>query len=359
MRTAMCVFTTLYFSLKTLGNSGHHIAFALALKYRSGVKFWYMAKQKSEPDPQQYIVPLNMNGLQGRMLRLPATGPHKDRELLVIYGHHALLERWWGLVQNFALFGNVTMPDLPGFGGMDSFYKVGQKPTIDNLADYLASFIKLRYKRRKVVIIGISFGFVVVTRMLQRYPHLAKRVEYVISTAGFAHHDDFVFSKKRMFWYRTMSHLMHQPTMPFWFRLIAINPWVLRVAYAHTHNAKKKFAAAASDDLEAFSRVMDMEVVLWRINDVKTHHYTTCQFLRVDNCKKHIDVPVYHVYVKGDYYFNNSVVEQHLRVIYNDYQDFELDLDKHAPSVIATKEEAAEFLPPPLRRLLERLPTKK
>jgi len=40
-----------------------------------------MAKQTSDPDAAQYIAPLNMNGLQGRMLRLPAAKPDITREL--------------------------------------------------------------------------------------------------------------------------------------------------------------------------------------------------------------------------------------------------------------------------------------
>ena len=55
-------------------------------------------------------------------------GPkNRDRNILLIYGHHAMLERWWGLVENLNLYGTVTMPDMPGFGGMDSFSKIGQK----------------------------------------------------------------------------------------------------------------------------------------------------------------------------------------------------------------------------------------
>src|SRR5689334_14666025 len=111
---------------------------------------------KQKPLASDYIMPLNMNGLQGRMLYMPAK-KKPGRDLLVIYGHHALLERWWGLVQNFNQYGSVTMPDLPGFGGMDSFYKIGQKPDLDNYADYLAAFIKLRFRNRRISIAGISF----------------------------------------------------------------------------------------------------------------------------------------------------------------------------------------------------------
>lgn len=312
-----------------------------------------MVKQKEELDPAAYIVPLNMNGLQGRMLRLPADKP-TNRELLVVYGHHAKLERWWGLMQNFSKYGNVTMPDLPGFGGMDSFHKIGKKPSIDNLADYLAAFIKLRYKRRRLVIMGISFGFVVATRMLQRYPELAKKVDVIISCVGFAHYDDFTFSKKRMFMYRSLINILLLPGVIPVFRVLALNPFVLRHAYTRTHNARHKFEAAAADGLDAFNSVLEAEIDLWHINDLKTHMYTSREFIHLDNCKQRVDVPVWHVSSKGDYYFNNQIVEQHLRIIFKDFKLFELDLRTHAPSVVATKKESAIFIPPRLgRKLME------
>jgi pimeloyl-ACP methyl ester carboxylesterase len=311
-----------------------------------------MYKHTNDPDVSEFIVPLNMNGLQGRMLRLPAADPNNKHEMLIVYGHHAKLERWWGLIQNFNEFGTVTMPDLPGFGGMDSFYKIGQKPSIDNLADYLASFIKLRYKRRRLDIVGISFGFVVATRMLQRYPELAKRVNLMVSCVGFAHYDDFTFSKPRMFFYRSLVRFISLPGVTPLFRAICLNNFTLRYAYRHTHNAKHKFEAAAADGLDTFNAVMDAEIDLWHINDLKTHMFTTNEFLHVDNCKQQVNVPVVHVGTKGDYYFNSLVVEQHLRVIFNDYTGMELDLSTHAPSVVATKKESAVFIPAPLRKML-------
>jgi pimeloyl-ACP methyl ester carboxylesterase len=311
--------------------------------------------QTADPNSADYIQPLNMNGLIGRMLRLPAARPGMSREILVVYGHHAKLERWWGLLQNFNVYGNVTMPDLPGFGGMDSFYKIGQKPTLDNLADYLASFIKLRYKRRRIVIVGISFGFVVATRMLQRYPELAKKVDVVISSVGFAHQDDFMFSRARMLFYRAAARTILLPGVTGLFKVVGTSPFMLRYAYTHTHNARHKFEAAAADGLDMFNAVLDTEIDLWRINDLKTHMFTTREFLHLDNCKQQVDVPVWHVATKGDYYFNNRIVEQHLRVIFSDYKGMDLDLQTHAPSVVATKKEAAAFIPPKLRRLLSQL----
>ena len=287
------------------------------------------------------------------MLRLPATKPSNRREILVVYGHHAKLERWWGLIQNFATFGNVTMPDLPGFGGMDSFYKIGQRPTIDNLADYLASFIKLRYKNRRITIAGISFGVVVATRMLQRCPELAKKVDVVISCVGFAHSDDFNFTRKRMFMYRALSKTMSFPHLTAFFKVTCLNKYTLRYAYTRTHNARHKFEAAAADSLDAFNAVMGVEIDLWRINDPRTHMVTTNEFLHLDNCKQSVKVPVWHISTKGDYYFNNHHVEQHMRVIFSDFEGFELDLRTHAPSVVATKKESAVFIPARLRKLLQ------
>jgi hypothetical protein len=52
-------------------------------------------KQSPHSSAVDFIVPLNMNGLQGRMLSAPPT-KQKKREIMLVYGHHAKLERWWG-----------------------------------------------------------------------------------------------------------------------------------------------------------------------------------------------------------------------------------------------------------------------
>lgn len=76
-------------------------------------------------EPADYILPLYMNGLSGRVIRLPAP-PEKKREILFIYGHHASLERIFGVAEYLNRYGAVTVPDLPGFGGMDSFTKLAK-----------------------------------------------------------------------------------------------------------------------------------------------------------------------------------------------------------------------------------------
>lgn len=305
---------------------------------------------KLQKEAADYIHPLNMNGLRGRMLRLPPP-KGKKREILFIYGHHSSLERWWGVVQDMNQYGGVTMPDLPGFGGMDSFYKIGQKPTIDNLADYLASFIKLRYKRKRLTIAGLSFGFVVVTRMLQKYPDIAKRVDLVVSVVGFAHREDFVFSKKRYWAYRTLTRTFSFRPTAFFFKYIFLNPLILRGVYSHSQNIKEK---SQNMDKAKRKQVMDTEIHLWHCNDVRTQSFTALQFLKLDNCTQQVALPVWHISVKADRYFDNHLVEQHLRIIFSDFRTAVSKMDSHAPSVIGDIKTAKPLMPTQLRRYLSK-----
>jgi len=308
-----------------------------------------MAK-KNEKYVEDYIVPLNINHLQGRMLYMPAP-KHKTKDILFVYGHHSSLERWWGVVQDLNRYGAVTVPDLPGFGGMDSFYRIGEKANIDNLADYLATFIKLRFKRKRITIAGLSFGFVIVTRMLQNYPDLAKKVDLLVSVVGFAHKDDFTFSKPRYLFYRWGASLFSHRLPAIFFKNVCLLPAVLRVAYAKTHNAKNKFDNVSEAEIK---RIMDFEIHLWRCNDVQTYMATTVQFLTLDNCKKQVDLPLWHISVKADRYFDNRLVEQHMKIIYNNYHEEQAKMDNHAPSIIADKKSASKMFPPKLRRLLNK-----
>ncbi|HET8671192.1 MAG TPA: alpha/beta hydrolase [Candidatus Saccharimonadales bacterium] len=305
---------------------------------------------KTEQKPEDYIVPLNMNGLQGRMLHMRAP-KGRNREILLIYGHHSSLERWFGLAQVINRYGDVTMPDLPGFGGMDSFYKIGERPTLDTLADYLASFIKLRYKRRRITIIGMSFGFVVATRMLQRFPDLAKKVDLLVSLVGFAHHDDFIFNKPRYWSYRSMAMLFGRPVPAKFFKEVILHPYILRTFYGRTHNAKNKMKDLSPEQVK---QMLEVEVELWRSNEVRTYMATSHAMLTLDNCKARVDLPVWHIGMTNDHFFNNHNVEQHMRVIFNDFHKMEINLSKHAPTVIATAKEAAPYIPQKLRQLLSR-----
>src|SRR5262245_17824060 len=93
--------------------------------------------------PAEFRVALNMNGLRGRMLRLPPPAKHPRREILLIYGSRSSLESVYGFAKALNECGGVTVPDLPGIGGMQNFYRLNERPSLDTMADYVASFIKL------------------------------------------------------------------------------------------------------------------------------------------------------------------------------------------------------------------------
>jgi pimeloyl-ACP methyl ester carboxylesterase len=202
---------------------------------------------------------------------------------------------------------------LPGFGGMQSFYKIGKQPTIDNYADYLAAFIKMRYKRRRLVIIGISFGFVVATRMLQRYPELVSKVDFVVSVAGFMHRDDFAIgpAKRRMLGVAA--------------RLLAVRPlaWIVRytaLALPATYNAYAKIPASTTCLLamEPFAehRKPEAEKNLWQLNDLSTHCRVMAACMKVDNCRSTVALPVWYLYPRQGGCIDEAIAKQHMLIAY-------------------------------------------
>lgn len=293
---------------------------------------------------------MDINGLDGRVLKAPATGKNPS-EILLIYGHHAMLERWWGLVENLQTYGNVTMPDLPGFGGMDSFATIGKKPSIDNYADYLAAFIKLRYKGKKIKIVAISFGFIAVTRMLQRYPELTKKVDLIVSMVGFMHRDDFVYSVLQRRFFRLITRFFGTRVISTVIHYCFMNGFVIKNLAAVLPNSKKRMIEVGKEE---FNRVMDFDVKIWQANDVRTHWLTTCEFLNIDNCRVGVDLPIYHVASEADHYFHNEIVKQHMLVVFNDYKHYVAISKAHTPHVLADKKAMGTLLPPGLRRVLRK-----
>jgi pimeloyl-ACP methyl ester carboxylesterase len=297
---------------------------------------------------QKNMHAINMNGLKGRMLKV-SSSKYPKSHIMLVYGHHASLERVYGIAEALSDYGTVTVPDIPGCGGMESFYSIGMKPTLDAMADYLASFIKLKYRGKKVAIMGMSLGFVIVTRMLQRYPTLVDRVDILVSFVGFTHSYDLSFSPVRKLAYRAGAGLFARKLPSMLFYNIALHPTVIRTVYSKTFNAKKKLSGLSVQDKKT---ALDFEVTLWRDNDVRTYMEMAIVIFTVDNCTVQIDLPVHHVSVDKDQYFDNSVVEQHMRVIFTNFIEHPAIMPTHAPSILASKKDAAPFVPKSIARLL-------
>jgi len=307
---------------------------------------------KTPKEPADFIVPLNINGMEGRMLRMPPP-KGKKLEILFIYGHHASLERYFGVAELLNKHGGITVPDLPGFGGMDSFYKIGKQADLDTFADYLASFIKLRFRGKKFVIAGYSLAVPIITRMLQKYPELTKNIRMVVSIAGFTHKDDFGFSKKRYFIYRTATKFFSRRLAAGFYKHLILRPIFIRYIYRHLFNAKQKFTNKAGDDLQ---KAIEMEVSLWRNNDPRTYMATAVMMFSLElPSHGHIDLPIYHAGVVNDHYFNNVRVEQHMRAIYSDFIHGKIKTPTHAPSIVATAKDAAVFVPKEFIRAMEKI----
>lgn len=289
-----------------------------------------------------------MNGMQGRMLRMPAPRG-KTREIMFVYGMHASLERHFGFAEALNKYGAVTMPDLPGYGGMDSFYKIGEKPSFDNLADYLAAFIKLKYRRKKVTIMAMSQGFAIITRMLQRSPELIGKVELLISAVGFVHHEEFIFTKRNFFLLRYGSSIFSNRLPATFAQHVALRPSFIRATYNRVASTNPKMKDA---DEEERKKRIDFEIKLWQINDIRTYMDTAVSMFKLNLLNEKIDLPVVHIAVKGDRYFDNHVVEQHLGVIYNKVTVLWSKGEQHGPTVIASASEAESIIPYKLKRML-------
>jgi pimeloyl-ACP methyl ester carboxylesterase len=308
--------------------------------------------QKNAQGSAEHILPLYMNGLSGRLLRLPAPSPRKKREILIIPGHHTSIERLIGLAEYINQFGVVTLPDLPGFGGMESFYNIGEKPNVENFADYLASFIKLRYRNRRFTIMAISYGFAVVTRMLQKYPEIAKKVDLVVSWVGFVHKDDFRWKKSNVRLMRSGAWFFSRRLTAGFGQHALLRGPMIRATYGMVESRHPKFKNI-TDQKDRDERI-SFEIVLWQINDIRTQMASSVEMFNLNLCNSHVDLPVYHVAVKDDHYFDNVVVEEHMRTIYKDFHLIETKMPVHAPTVLANKKEVEAFVPPKLRQLLRK-----
>ena len=141
-------------------------------------------------DPAAHTKKLSIWGMNGRLLAMPGP-PAKKRTLVIVHGQHHSLERFHSIVLYLEQHGSVLFPDMPGFGGMDSFYSIGRTPSYDAYADYLYDVLEAHVKTDRVWLVGVSFGSQVMTRFLQKYPVWQSRVEHAVVLMGLVGAQDF------------------------------------------------------------------------------------------------------------------------------------------------------------------------
>ncbi|MYB39894.1 alpha/beta hydrolase [Candidatus Saccharibacteria bacterium] len=304
-------------------------------------------------DFKDYVSDLKIDGLRGRYWQAPALSKRASaRTLVAVYGHHSSLERNLGLAQYLRRFGRVLIPDLPGFGGMDSFYETGRLPTLDNYADYLKAFLDAELDKDKpVVLVGFSLGFLIATRFLQRHPAYRERVSSAVSVAGFVKHDCLKFDPGRRCFYLTVANTVRTKLGAAVFRRLLLNRWVLRRFYARTYSARHKFAGRSPADRERF---LKMEVGLWHLNDSRTWAFTAKEMLTCDLTGKRLKLPLFHLDVAGDQFLDAATNLANLKRIYNKVEVLNVESSAHAPSVIASAEEIEAIMPDDMADVVRR-----
>lgn len=268
----------------------------------------------------------------------------------MLYGQHANLERMTGLALVLQEYGDVTIPDLPGFGGMQSFYTINKKPTLDNFADYVATFIKTHYKAdQQITFVAMSFSFLVVTRMLQKHPELSERIKLLVSFVGFLHKDDFHVAKPYWWSWWSIATIFGSSIGAAIWRYGILQPAFIRFAYGLVARIHPKMSDA---DAAERRRRIDFEITLWHCNDVRTRMQTLKVMLTANVCTARVPLPVYHIAVADDFYFDNQSVAKHMEMVYTSFESIPAEGGAHAPTIIATAEQAAPFIPHRVRELL-------
>lgn len=298
-------------------------------------------------NPADYILPININGMDGRVLRVESPNRRNKREILFIYDLQSNLEKWWGLAVALKAYANVTIIDLPGLGGMDSFYSIGLKPTLDSMADYIAAYIKLKYKRKRLSVFGVGFGFVLVTRMLQRNPDVVNKVNLVVCLNGYAHKDDFKVKNSDRQIMKVYSYICSTKPVSDVLRLSLFNTPVLKLRYP-----LNKIKASRRGPSKEFIR--QFKIDLLRSTDVRTKMYLNLELLRLDNCKSRINKTLWHITTSNsDQNVDQKLVEQHFKIIFDKYQLLPTKLTSKMPLVLNDEKLAVKYLPAKLRRILK------
>jgi hypothetical protein len=91
--------------------------------------------------------------------------------------------------------------------------------------------------------------------------------------------------------------------------------------------------------------LIDFEVILWQSNELFTYFATGHEMLTLDLTHTKINVPVHHIAVEADQYFDNKVVKNHMQQTYAEYHLHDAHMDNHAPTIIETADVAKKIIP--------------
>lgn len=305
--------------------------------------------------PNNEISSLEVGGLHGRQLRISAK-KDQDRDILLVYGVHSSMERMYTTAKFHSRYGRVWTPDLPGFGGMDSFYKIGRKADINDYADYLYTYMRTyKLDTKKLRIVSMSFGFLVTTRMLQKYPELTDNIEFVVSFVGFGRTSDFSVEAFDKSYNKIALKLADTRTGSALIRALLFNKLSLRAMFTvfrlinpnpkYRHNTK-----------EGRAKAQEMELELWSKNDARTkfHTYRVLADFDLTKGQKPIHLNLYDMITPADQYFDSKAVSKTLKKLYMQSSTYMANLKLHAPSVIGDEDDVANIYPDAIKKILDK-----
>jgi hypothetical protein len=184
-------------------------------------------------------------------------------------------------------------------------------------------------------------------------------VYLLCSVVGITHKDDFRLSPKTMFTFRWGAAFFSMRPAAAFLKYFIFRAAFIRLGYAlfEPRLVKDNHSKIRDvQDQEEWRRRVNFEIQLWQANDVRTYMEMATAMFKLNLTGQHVDLGVYHIAVDNDRYFDNVRVEQHMRSIYKDFHLFKAKTPTHSVSIIATAEDAAPYIPPPMRRLLSRKP---
>lgn len=283
----------------------------------------------------EHITNININGLKGRIAYFKAENKKNSGERFVIVsGMHTTHERMLGFANFLRNYGDVYLIDMPGFGGMDSFKKIGKDITFENFGDYLYTVLKTQKLTDNVTIFCVSVGGQFVTRMLQMHPDSQLWVKKVIGFVTFGAGKDFHMSRYYMWMVRIMSKISSTWLGAQLFKLIAINRFSLNIMIWLFGKFKKKMQSA---DKSIQKKHQAMEIYLWLINDRRTHARVADRMFTRDLRRESdelIKVPMHNILTHDDQYLSHKEVNKTFRDLYENYTPHYLSLDVHMPSTV-------------------------
>lgn len=295
--------------------------------------------------PSGEISTISIGGHDTRKLFLKSD---KKNNYLIVYGHHSNIERIYSLALFLNRYGSVTAVDLPGHAGIPAKWK---NPKFGNYADYLKECINHLYKDDdRVNIVTMSYGFILVTTLLQMYPELQPKIARVISLGSFTSDKQLNFSWLLKNIYRITSWVLSRSMVVFLVEtMILKNKWCLR--WIITSSLRRSPKTKGVDRIQ-FNKIVDMEMNLWSGSDFETHYKTTLKMLKFSLPEEKIASSLINLYSKSDQYI---IPEKSINAINRIYQDaihLPVDLKSHAPSLVADVKEIEDMMPRELTGLL-------